>query len=64
MQEDGKDFDINVTNLYERVGGTAFFLELVENPPKNEDSLRKSASETRSSQIFGIRMRDGHNKKE
>ena len=30
MQEDGKDFDIDVTNLYERVGGTAFFLELVD----------------------------------
>ena len=30
MREDGKDLDIDVTNLYERVGGTAFFIELVE----------------------------------
>ena len=30
MREDGKDFDIDVTNLYERGGGTAFFLELVD----------------------------------
>jgi hemoglobin len=30
MQQDGKDLDIDVTNLYERVGGTPFFIELVD----------------------------------